>query len=153
MSADPAYAAMMKKLRYDFLASQLGRRPPNKTEAERKEEAEMNIEFWRRKIQREQQLQQQQQQQAAAQQQAQQQQQTAPQQQAQQQQQTAPQQQQQTAPQQQQTAPQQQQGYGGLFSSSFSGGRGRKHKSPRRKNKTHKSIKSRRLYKSRKRHR
>ena len=126
MSADPAYAAMMKKLRYDFLASQLGRRPPNKTEAERKEEAEMNIEFWRRKIQREQQLQQQQQQQAAAQQQAQ---------------------------QQQQTAPQQQQGYGGLFSSSFSGGRGRKHKSPRRKNKTHKSIKSRRLYKSRKRHR
>ena len=41
---------------------------------------------------------------------------------------------------------------GGL-SSLWKFGGGRKHKSPRRKNKTHKSRKARRLYKSRKRHR
>jgi len=64
----------------------------------------------------------------------------------------AQQQQQQAAAAQQQVVAQQKQGYGGVFGSGFSGGRGRKYnKSPRRKNKTRKSRKARRLYKSIKR--
>ena len=76
-------------------------------------------------------------------------------QQAQQQQAQQQQAQQQQAQQQQAAARQQaQQKYGGVFGSGFSGGRGRKYnKSPRRKNKTRKSRKARRLYKSRNRRR
>ena len=49
----------------------------------------------------------------------------------------------------QQQPAQQKQGHGGVFSAGFSGRHGIKHKSPRRKNKTRKSRKVHRLYKSR----
>ena len=133
MPRDAAYEAMMLKLLEDRIKEKLRINQPHQTEEQVKREAERRIAYQESIIRQEAAAAQQQQQQTA-----------------QQQQQTAAQQQQ-TAAQQQQTAAQQKQGYGGVFTSSFSGGHGRKHKSPRRKNKTRKSRKARRLYKSKRR--
>jgi hypothetical protein len=126
---------MMRKLLEDHLKEEAGIKQPQQTAEQVKEEAEMRIAHQRSMIQQE----------ARA---------AAARQQALAQQQQAAAQQQQTAQQQVAAQQQQQKGYGGLFSSGdFSGGRIRKHKSPSRKNKTRKSRKARRLYKSRKRRR
>jgi len=160
MSRDPAYEAMMRKLLEDHLKEEAGIKQPRQTAEQVKQEAEMRIAHQRSMIQQEaraaesrQQALAQQQQQALAQQQqqalAQQQQQAEAQQQAQQEQ-TALNQTNDTQYPQVQGGP----SLGGF--GKFFGGRRKYNKSPRRKNKTRKSRKSRRLYinvKSRKRRR
>ena len=145
MLRDPAYEAMQLKLLGDLKREMAGIKQPYQTEEQAKQEAEKRIahqeyiikqEESRKKIKKSFNSQTEREYAEA--------------------QQVAAEQAQQVAAQQQVVA-QKKQGYGGVFGTGFGGGRRRKHKSPRRKNKTRKSRKTQRkvhrLYKSRNRRR